>query len=217
MVAATEERDVREVDSADVRKLIGQVGQLEGQNKILIESVQMQHNQTIELMKEQGRQDRENYRLLDAKFENVREDLTARIDASSSELGARIDATDRDLGARIDVTSSELGARIGATNRDLGARIDATSKDLGARIDVVRTELSGRIDANGAKVDANGVKIDKLREDMTARIDKVRDDMTDRIDTLRADMDAKFSKQTNLQLLGLVAIIAAVIGTGIFF
>lgn len=178
MAIETETRDAADVDARDVRKLIGQVGRLEGQNEILIETLKGQNEQMVALMTEQGRQDRENYRLLDGKIENVRGDMSARIDGVRTELGDRIDAN--------------------------GGRIDAN----GERIDSLRTELM-------AKIDANSEKIDRTRKDLNDRIDKVRDDLTGKIDNLRSDMEARFQKQTNLQLAGLAIIIAAIIGTGI--
>ena len=52
------------------------LGRLEGQNQVLLQVVQ-----------EQGRQAREDYRLLDAKIDATKSDLDAKITAVQAEVG----------------------------------------------------------------------------------------------------------------------------------
>ena len=106
-------------EARDAVSVARALGNLEGQNDILIRMVE-----------DQGRQIRENNRNLDAKIDRVRSDLDTKIDTAKSELNDKIDTAKSDLDAKIDKAKSDLDTKIDTAKSELDAKIDAKMDKL---------------------------------------------------------------------------------------
>ena len=117
-------------EARDAVSVARALGNLEGQNDILIRMVE-----------DQGRQIRENNRNLDAKIDRVRSDLDTKIDTAKSELNDKIDTAKSELNDKIDTAKSDLDAKIDKAKSDLDTKIDTAKSEIDAKIDAKMDKL----------------------------------------------------------------------------
>ncbi|WP_297887378.1 hypothetical protein [Sulfurihydrogenibium sp.] len=127
---------------------------------------------------------REELKETNKRIDDVRTELTARID----ETNKRIDETNK----RIDDIRAELTARIDETNKridETNKRIDETNKridETNKRIDDVKAELTARIDETNKRIDFTNQRIDNVMYQLT----DIRADLKEALELKRFTEDA---------------------------